>query len=390
MSEVRPYPALSEGLRVSRDIWTQVEAVLHSGTKLALATTGGGSELISWLLNHPGASCAIVEAQVPYSERALAAYLAAPGPHRASEQTARDLAGRAFVRAASLAERGQCCIGVGCSAALATNRPRRGPDRGCLALRLAGSYRLYTLHFEKGAADRLAQEEVLSRLALEALVEAGGGPVAGGSRPEYAHLTRRVLALDDPLSLLFAGELDVVETRSDGGFAPEVERGQRLLLSGSFNPLHEGHERLAVAAGQLSGRQPSLELSIENVDKPPLQRSAVESRLAQMRGRFPVVVTRSPTFLQKARLFGGCHFVLGYDTAVRLLQGQYYDDGERGLAAALAELAAEGCRFWVAGRADGDAYHTLADIDVPAEYADLFAPVPFRMDISSTELRARG
>lgn len=367
----------------------QVEAVLHSGTKLALATTGGGSELISWLLNHPGASRAIVEAQVPYSERALAAYLAAPGPHRASEQTARDLAGRAFVRAASLAERGPRCIGVGCSAALATSRPRRGPDRGCLALRLEGSYRLYTLRFEKGAADRLAQEEVLSRLALEALVEAGGGPVAGESLPEYADLARRTLALDDPLSLLFAGELDVVEMRSDGVLAPEVERGQRLLLSGSFNPLHEGHERLAVAAGQLSGRQPSLELSIENVDKPPLQRSAVESRLVRMRGRFPVVVTRAPTFLQKARLFGGCHFALGYDTAVRLVQGQYYDNGERGLAAALGEFAAEGCRFWVAGRADGNAYYTLADIDVPAEYADLFVPVPFRMDISSTELRAR-
>ena len=65
-------------------------------------------------------------------------------------------------------------------------------------------------------------------------------------------------------------------------------------------------------------------------------------------GRFPVVMTRSPTFLQKARLFGGCHFVLGYDTAVRLLQGAVRTmEGERGLAAALEEFAAGGCRFWV-------------------------------------------
>ena len=376
-------------MRVSGDIWAQVEAVLHSGTRLALATTGGGSELISWLLNHPGASRVVVEAQVPYSEPALAAYLASAGPHRANEQTARDMAGRAFVRAASFAEPGQGCIGVGCSAALATSRPRRGADRGCIALRLACTYRLYTLRFEKGAADRLEQEEVLSRLALEAIVEVCGGPVAGASLPDYAHLARRELALDDPLGLLFAGELDVVEMRPDGAICPEVERGQRLLLSGAFNPLHEGHEQLAAATGQLSGRRPSLELSIENVDKPPLQRSEVEQCLVQMRGRFPVVVTRSPTFLQKARLFGGCHFALGYDTAVRLLQGQYYDEGKQGVAAALAEFAAGGCCFWVAGRVEGDAYRTLADIDVPAQYADLFAPVPFRMDISSTELRAR-
>ena len=376
-------------MRVSDDIWAQVEAVLDSGTRLALATTGGGSELISWLLNHPGASRAIVEAQVPYSERALAAYLTSAGPHGANEQTARDMAGRAFVRASAFAEPGQGCIGVGCSAALATSRPRRGADRGCIALRLECAYRLYTLRFDKGATDRLEQEEVLSRLALEAIVEACGGPVAGASLPDYAHLARRELALDDPLGLLFAGELDVVEMRSDGVIAPEVERGQRLFLSGSFNPLHEGHEQLAAAAGQLSGRQPSLELSIENVDKPPLQRSEVERRLKQMRGRFPVVMTRSPTFLQKARLFGGCHFALGYDTAVRLLQGQYYDEGEWGVAAALEEFAAGGCRFWVAGRVEGEAYRTLADMDVPKKYADLFAAVPFRMDISSTELRAR-
>ena len=376
-------------MRVSSDIWAQVEAVLHSGFRLALATTGGGSELVSWLLNHPGASRVIVEAQVPYSERALAAYLASAGPHGANEQTARDMAGRAFVRAASFAEPGQRCIGVGCSAALATSRTRRGADRGCIALRLECAYRLFTVRFEKGVADRLEQEEVLSRLALEAIGEACGGPVAGASLPDFVHLARRELALDDPLGLLFAGELDVVEMRSDGVVAPEVERGQRLFLSGSFNPLHEGHEQLVTAAGQLSGRRPSLELSIENVDKPPLQRSEVERRLKQMRGRFPVVMTRSPTFLQKARLFGGCHFVLGYDTAVRLLHGQYYDEGERGVAAALEEFAAGGCRFWVGGRVDGDAYRTLEDIDVPSKYADLFASVPFRMDISSTELRAR-
>ncbi len=376
-------------MRVASDIWAQVETVLHSGLRLALATTGGGSELISWLLNHPGASRAIVEAQVPYSEQALAAYLASAGPHRADEQTARAMAGRAFVRAVSFAAPKQGCIGVGCSAALATNRVRRGADRGCIALRLGCAYRLFTLHFEPGTAGRLEQEEALSRLALAALVEACGGPVAGASLPSYAQLARRELALDDPLGLLFAGELDVVEMRSDGELVPEVERGQRLLLSGSFNPLHEGHERLAAAAGQLSGRQPSLELASENVDKPPLPRSELERRLAPMRGRFSVVLTRSPTFLQKARLFGGCHFVLGYDTAVRLLQGRYYEEGERGRAAALAEFAAQGCRFWVAGRVDGDAYRTLADIEVPAQYADLFASVPFRMDISSTELRAR-
>ena len=86
-------------LCVGEDIWDRVEAVLQSGVQLAVATTGGGVELASWLVNHPGASRAIVEVQVPYSEAALASYLGCTGPHRVEEKTARELAGRAHARA---------------------------------------------------------------------------------------------------------------------------------------------------------------------------------------------------------------------------------------------------------------------------------------------------
>ncbi|MEE3259193.1 MAG: hypothetical protein VX293_08280 [Candidatus Latescibacterota bacterium] len=379
-------------MRVGRDIWERVETVLQSGVQLALVTTGGGSELASWLLNHPGASRAVVEVQVPYRAEALAAYLGSTGPHRVTEQTARDMAGRAFGRAVAFAGQREGVIGVGCTAALATSRERRGDDRVCIALRLAGEYRLYTLCFEKDVADRLAQEEVLSRFALAVIVEACGGAGGGGSLPDYAEYSQRALSLDDPLGLLLDGELDLVEMSADEILLPEVDRDNRLLLPGSFNPLHEGHQHLAAAAGRLSGRAPSLELSVENVDKPPLPREEVERRLEPLRGNFAVVVTRAPTFLQKARLFGGCHFVVGYDTAVRLLQGKYYADGERGMAAALDELAGGRCRFWVAGRLHRGVYQTLGDMNLPQAHAALFAAIPegeFRMDISSTELRAR-
>jgi len=379
-------------LRVGPYIWERVETVLQSGVRLALASTGGGGELISWLLNHPGASRAIVEAQVPYSQQALEDYLGYAGPHRVKEQTARDMAGRAFQRAALFTGEDNDIIGVGCTAALATSRQRRGADRVCVALRLAREYRFYTLHFEAGAADRLEQEEVLSRLTLEAIVAACGGEAAGATLPGYARLSLRSLALDDPLGLLLDGELDLIEVNADGEISAEVERRNRLLCPGSFNPLHEGHQRLALVAGQLSGRQPSLELSIANVDKPALTRTEVETRLADIRGRLPVILTRVPTFLQKARFFGGCHFAIGYDTAVRILQAKYYEGGEEGLAAALGELTAEKCCFWVAGRLEQGHYRTLDDLDIPKRDAALFAGISeeaFRLDISSTELRLR-
>ena len=49
----------------------------------------GGSRAVSWLFNHPGASRALIEAQIPYDEQALDAYLGRLGPHRVVEETAR-------------------------------------------------------------------------------------------------------------------------------------------------------------------------------------------------------------------------------------------------------------------------------------------------------------
>ena len=379
-------------MRVDRDIWQQVESLLQGGGQLALAATGGGGELASWLLNHPGASASVIEVQVPYREEALAAYLGSAGPHRVTAQTARDMADRAFVRARRFTGVEEGIVGVGVTAALATSRSRRGEDRAYIALRLPQEYRLFDLHFEKGAADRLAQEEGLSRFVLAVLAEACGAEAISSPLPDYVKCSRHTLSLQDPLGLLVTGDIELVEFGLDGVWASEVERGSRLLFAGSFNPLHEGHERLAVAAGRLSGRRPSLELSVENVDKPSLQRVDIEGRLAAMRGRFSVIMTRAPTFLQKARLFSGCHFAIGYDTATRLLQGKYYEGGEQGMVTALEEFRAGEHCFWVAGRLQEGKYLALADIDVPAGFAALFAAIPeedFRVDISSTELRSR-
>ena len=379
-------------MRVDRDIWQQVESLLQGGGQLALATTGGGGELASWLLNHPGASASVIEVQVPYREEALAAYLGSAGPHRVTAQTARDMADRAFARARRFTGVEEGIVGVGVTAALATSRSRRGEDRAYIVLRLPQEYRLFDLHFEKGAADRLAQEEGLSRFALAVLAEACGGGAILPPLPDYAKYSRHTLSLQDPLGLLVTGDIELVEFGLDGAWASAVERGSRLLIPGSFNPLHEGHERLAVAAGRLSGRRPSLELSVENVDKPTLRRVDIEGRLAAIRGRFSVIMTRAPTFLQKARLFSGCHFAIGYDTATRLLQGAYYEGGEQGMVAVLEEFRTGEHCFWVAGRLQEGKYLALADIDVPAGFEALFAAIPeedFRVDISSTNLRSR-
>ena len=61
---------------------------------------------------------------------------------------------------------------------------------------------------------------------------------------------------------------------------------------------------------------------------------------------------------------------------------------------ALEEIAGSGVSFLVAVRSDADGrVRALGDIAVPRRYADLFTEIPehrFRLDTSSSEIRARG
>ena len=95
----------------------------------------------------------------------------------------------------------------------------------------------------------------------------------------------------------------------------------------------------------------------------------------------------------QAGLYPGCFFMVGYDTAVRIVDSKYYNNSTAELVKALGEIQRHGCRFLVLGRVGDDgAFLQLEDMQdrIPVGMDGLFVSVPdFRMDISSTELRAK-
>jgi hypothetical protein len=166
----------------------------------------------------------------------------------------------------------------------------------------------------------------------------------------------------------------------------------KAILPGSFNPLHLGHVTLAVAAAKRLGLPVHFELSVTNADKAALAPEEVERRVAQFAGLAPVWVTRAPVFEKKADIFPGAAFVLGYDTAVRVIDPKYYG-GLAGRDAALRKMLARGCRLVVGGRLDATGVFRIWDGGgLAAEFDALFvvlSEADFRADVSSSQLRGK-
>src|SRR5262245_53933441 len=107
-----------------------IEQIHATARPMVIAVTGGGSGAISSLLAVPGASATVLEAVIPYAARALGEWLGGTPDHFCSERTARAMAMAAFERARELSDTDPMSLyGVGATASLASNRPKRGPHR---------------------------------------------------------------------------------------------------------------------------------------------------------------------------------------------------------------------------------------------------------------------
>jgi nicotinamide mononucleotide (NMN) deamidase PncC len=384
--------ALGDTSLTSGSIANFVQPIHNAPGTLVLCVTGGGSRAISSLLEAPGASRTVLEAAVPYCTDALVRWLHARPEQFCSEATARAMAMSAYLRAREYdAGDGAVAIaGVGCTCSLASDRAKHGPHRIHAALQTVDMTLAHSVELLKGKRTREVEEAVAAAMILNLVAEFKKLT----QRVECGLLTGEDLQVSRTLAppewqRLLSGSERLAASGVPPGTANTASFSGRVIFPGAFHPRHDGHREMARLAAERTGRTVEHELSIVNVDKPPLDFIEMERRAAQFAANEPLWFTRAATFVEKAELFPHATWVVGTDTVVRIADAKYYG-GEQARDAALAALAAAGCRFLVFGRCHDGAFHSLCDLALPAALRRLCDEVPghaFRVDVSSTSLR---
>jgi len=389
------------------------QAIHASPARLALVATGGGSLAFSSLLTTPGASRSVLETVVPYSSAALCQYLKSRPEQFCSELTARQMAMAAYQRAlayeateatdTSAAPRTEVVVaGIGCTCSLASDRPKRGAHRVHCAAQTGELTATASLDLTKDARSRLEEEAIAATMILNlAALVAGVTERVPASLKPGEQIEEHFVTAPTAWRQLFSGERKLASGVGDaepaavGNHSTGGPNRGRAIFPGAFHPLHAGHLEMAAVAQRQLQTPVEWEISIANVDKPPLDYREMELRGQQFAndrfsGKAQLWFTWAPTFAEKSEIFPHSTFLVGADTIARIAEPRYYQDDAAARDAAVAKIAANGCRFLVFGRTTDSGFRTSADLDLPPALRALCEDVPeaaFHHDISSTEIR---
>ena len=165
------------------------------------------------------------------------------------------------------------------------------------------------------------------------------------------------------------------------------------LLPGSFNPPHDGHLGMLDFARRNLQIPTQLELSVTNVDKPPLTVDDVWQRLDGLLHNQEVWLTKAPTFVEKSAVFHDCRFLVGADTIVRIADPAYYEGSTERRDQAIDHLQQRQATFVVFGRLAEGHFRDGSNLELPAKLTAMSRFVTeseFRLDVSSSQLRGDG
>ena len=160
----------------------RIATALHvHPARMVLVVAGGGNALITDLLDVPGASRTVLEVVVPYAETSMAEFVDRPGESLTgivSAEHAAAMARAARRRAIRLAPTATELCGVAVTAALVSDRVKRGDHRAHIAIADGQRTTTERVDLVKGELDRAGEDRRVADAAL-LMLERRFGEVAG-------------------------------------------------------------------------------------------------------------------------------------------------------------------------------------------------------------------
>ncbi|HOW16069.1 hypothetical protein [Methanosarcina sp.] len=382
-----------------------------SPCKAVLAITGGGAEIIGELLRHGSGSATVLDAVVPYSMDAMDRFLGRKPEKYCSEKTARLMAMVAYQRALDLSKgngfAGQDLIGIGATCKLRAANEREGRKHEVhVSIQAACKTGVCTLEL---TAERTREEEekIASLLIFNLIARHCGVPEidlpvnvdAGEGRKEKVIenyesvsscvgdlLKKKMFSKESPDENPAMSRIDL-----NGAKSSAEPQKIKLVFPGSFDPCHRNHVFMAKLASEKLGEPVHFEISLTNVDKPPIDFISLNQRLDSLREyknenfMGGVCLTSAPLFLQKAALFPDSTFIVGADTLNRIFDSKYYN-GKLDTDAILNCFREKNVRFMVFRRKSVE----LCISPEVIEFCEIVPMAEYEDDgISSTEIRRK-
>lgn len=156
---------------MTADIIRAIEAIHNAPPRLVYVFAGAGALALHWLHAVAGSSRTVLEARDCYAPRSLHEVVAVAPVQAVNSAVAEAMARWSLARAALLAEGEWPLLGVGCTAAIATDRTRRGADRAFVAVCRNNTTHTYALVLSKQRR-RDQQELLVSQLIILAIANA--------------------------------------------------------------------------------------------------------------------------------------------------------------------------------------------------------------------------
>lgn len=409
-----------------------VDRIHKTPTKAVIFATGGGLGVFEELTHRGGGSATLLSGLIPYDQQETVDLLGGTPKKFVSEETTRQMAVVAYQRAVRLSKGEYPVIGVALNTVL-----QRVPDERegrehiiYAALQMANQTVSVSIVLPADKRTKIGEVSTLARLTAATYAEFMRveeeklavyvilNLIAEGCGLEERlfdfddsnqnfHVgkptitVRRSTMKSDYFADLYSGKIKALAWDVFSGIpspisaadafmcAPEANDVALHILPGSFNPFHDGHLEIAKMTSQkYGGDVVDFEMSIRNVDKPPLDILSIEERLRTFKTTGRVWLTNAPTFVEKSAIFQNKIFVVGIDTAVRICDAKYAGNVDQ----VCDTLNSNGTHFLVYGRSkDGIEQPSIETL--PSAFRNIATQVSSDgrqfVGISSTDIRSQ-